>query len=708
MREYRGSEIRNIAVVGHGASGKTSLVDALAFVSGSSKRHGSVKDGTALTDYSAEEVERGFSINLGCAYAEWMDNKVNLIDTPGFLDFQGDAVAGVAAADGALCVVNANSGVEVGTEREFREAVRRKDPVLFVVSMMDKEHADFDRAYQQIKQRLTSKVIPVQIPAGKGASFQGVLNLYSKKAHLYKKGSKSGQYEEGDIPAEFQPTFDKYYQDLIETIAATDDSLLERYLEGGQIGREDAVRAMKEAMKRMELFPLFCVSSELNMGVHAVLNTIVELMPNAYEMEELHAFKGAEGDSTVEIHANDDAPFTAQVFKTISEPHVGDVSYFRVYSGAVVNGAEVYNATRGVAEKLNHLCISQGRERTEVPKLHAGDIGCVAKLRNTHTNDTLSTKEHPVRLPLIDFPESLVQLAVHAANRADEEKLQAGLHKVHDEDPTFQMHYNPETHETIVSGQGERHLEVMLAKLKRKFGVTAELTKPRIAYRETIKAKADGQGRHKKQSGGRGQFGDCWVRFAPLARGKGYEFDDQIVGGSIPRGFIPAVDRGIQEAAVRGVIAGFPLVDFKVELYDGSYHTVDSNEMSFKMAGILAFKAVAAKCRPVLLEPLDEIEVLSPDEYMGDVLGDLSSRRGHILGTETVEDTAGAMTGYTRIRAVVPQAELHLYASTLQSMTQGRATFLRKFRGYEEAPHEFAQKVIAEHAKEKEEELVGA
>jgi elongation factor G len=708
MREYRGADIRNIAVVGHGASGKTSLVDALAFVSGSSKRHGSVKDGTALTDYSPEETERGFSINLGCAYAEWMDTKINLIDTPGFLDFQGDAVAGVAAADGALCVVNASSGVEVGTEREFREAVRRKDPVLFVVSMMDKEHADFDRSFNQIKHRLTAKVIPVQIPAGEGPNFHGILNLFSKKAHLYKKGDKSGKFEETAIPPEHQETFDKYYQELIETIAATDDSLLERYLEGGEIQSDDAIRAMKEAMKRMEVFPLFCVSSELNMGVPAVLTNIVELMPNAYEMEEVHAFKGAEGDHTVEIHAVDDGPFVAEVFKTISEPHVGEVSYFRVYSGSVANGAEVYNATRGAVEKLNHLSISQGKERTEVPKLHAGDIGCVAKLRSTHTNDTLSTKEHPVRLPQIEFPESLVQLAVHAANRADEEKLQAGLHKLHDEDPTFQMHYNPETHETIVSGQGERHLDVTMAKLKRKFGVTAELTRPKIAFRETIKAKADGQGRHKKQSGGRGQFGDCWVRFAPLQRGKGYEFDDQIVGGSIPRGFIPAVDRGIQEAAVRGVLAGFPLVDFKVELFDGSYHTVDSNEQSFKMAGILAFKAVASKCKPVLLEPLDEIEVMLPDEYMGDVLGDLSGRRGHILGTDAMEDGAGVMTGFTRIKAVVPQAELHLYASTLQSMTQGRATYVKKFRGYEEAPHDFAQKVIAEHAKEKEDELVHA
>jgi elongation factor G len=696
MREYRGSEIRNVAVVGHGASGKTSLVDALAFVSGSSKRHGSVKDGTALTDTAPEEIERGYSINLGCAYAEWMDAKINLIDTPGYLDFQGDAIAGIAATDGALCVVNATAGVEVGTERMFREAVRRRNPVLFVASMMDKEHAHFDAVIDQIRDRLTPQVIPVEVPIGEGFDFHGIVNLFSKKAHLYKRGTKGGHYDEVDVPEEVEPLFRKYHEQLIETIAATDDSLLERYLDGGEIPREDAIRAMKEAMKRMELFPLFCVSSELNYGTQAVLSTIVELMPNAWEMEEVHAFRGSEGEQTVEIHANDDAPFAAQVFKTMSEPHVGDVSCFRVFSGTVEAGAEVFNATRDGAEKLNHLSISQGKERLEIPRLHAGDIGCVAKLRNTHTNDTLSTRQHPVRLPQINFSEAPLQMAVHAAARTDEEKLQAGLHRLHDEDPTFQMHYNSETHETIVSGLGERHLEVTMAKLKRKYGVVAELSKPRIAYRETIRGKGEGQGRHKKQSGGRGQFGDCWVRFTPAPRGAGYVFKDEIVGGSIPSKFIPAVDRGIQEAAVRGVVAGYPLVDFKVEVFDGSYHTVDSNEMSFKMAGILAFKAVAPKCKPVLLEPLEELEITTPDSYMGDILGDLSSRRGHILGTD-------ATTEGTRVRAVVPQAELHMYASALQSMTQGRATFTHRFRGYEEMPGEAAQRVIAESSKEQEE-----
>ncbi|MEO6876912.1 MAG: elongation factor G, partial [Gemmatimonadaceae bacterium] len=475
--------------------------------------------------------------------------------------------------------------------------------------------------------------------------------------------------------------------------------LLEHYLEGGEITREEALAGMKEAMKRIELFPLFCVSGELNYGTQALLSMIVDVMPNAFEMEELHAFTGAEGDATVQIHAADDGPCAAQVFKTTSEPHVGDVTYFRLFSGTLNNGDELYNATRSGVEKLNHLSVSQGKDRAEITRLHAGDIGCVAKLRNTHTNDTLSTRQHPVRMPLIAFPEGQIEMAVHAANRADEEKLQLGLHRLHDEDPTLEVHYNTETHETIVSGLGERHLEVNTAKLKRKFGVTAELSKPKIAYRETLKSKAEGQGRHKKQSGGRGQFGDCWVRFAPQARGAGYKFVDQIVGGAIPRHFIPAVDKGIQEASLRGVLAGYPLVDFQAEVFDGSYHTVDSNEMSFKMAGILAFKAVAAKCNPVLLEPLDELEIFTPDDYMGDVLGDLSARRGHILGTEPADHS-------TVIRAIVPQAELHTYAASVQSMTHGRASFTRRFKGYEEAPHEVAQQVIDEHAKEREVELV--
>src|SRR5215212_8748819 len=586
MREYKSEDIRNIAVVGHGASGKTTLVDALAFVSGSSKRHGSVKDGTALTDFDPEETGRGFSISLSCAHAEWMDTKINLLDTPGYSDFQGEAIAGLHAADGALVVVSATSGVEVGTTRMFNEAIDRKDPVLFVVSMMDKEHASFDNTFESIKSDLTPRVIPVEVPIGESHDFHGILNLFDKKAHIFKKGTRSGEYEEVDIPSEHQALFDKYYEQLIEGIAATDDVLLEKYLGGESIERADALNAMKEAMKRQELFPLFCCSSDLTYGTQALLTKIVELMPSAYEMEELHAFVGAEGDKTVEIHAKDDQPFTALVFKTHSEPHVGDVSFFRTFSGMLTNGQEVYNATRGHAEKMAHVAVPQGKERIEVPFLHPGDIGCVAKLKNTHTNDTLSLREHPVRLPAVEFPEPRVVYAVHATARGEEEKLQQGLHRLHDEDPCFQTHYNAETHETIVAGLGERHLDVVMSRLKRNYGVTGELKRPQIAYRETIVGKGDGQGRHKKQSGGKGQFGDCWIRMAPTHRGVGYTFVNAVVGGSIPSKFIPAVDRGIQEASARGVLAGYPLVDFQVELYDGSYHSVDSNEMSFKMAGI--------------------------------------------------------------------------------------------------------------------------
>ncbi len=698
MREYKSAEIRNIAVVGHGASGKTTLVDALAFVSGASRRHGSIKDGTTLTDTSPEEIAHGYSISLGCAHAEWKDSKINLLDTPGYADFAGDAIAGLVAADGALVTVGSTGGVEVGTERMFREAVKRADPVLFVVAMMDKENADFDKAYESIKARLTTKVVPVEIPIGAGAGFKGIINLFTKKAHLFKPGTKAGEYEEGPIPASEQARFERYHGEMVEAIAATDDALLERFFGGEEIPGEEEMRAMKEAMKRAELFPLLCCSSQLTWGVRTVLDFLVQLMPNAYEMEEIHALKGAEGSRTVEIHPRESDPFTALVFKTTSETHVGEVSYFRTFSGTVANGAEVFNATRAAPEKLMHLAVPQGKERVEVTRLYPGDIGCVAKLKSTHTNDSLSTREHPVRLPDIPFPDGLVSFAIEATARADEEKLQLGLHRLHDEDPTIQTHFENETHETIVEGLGERHLDIALQRLKRQFGVEAKLRAPAIPYRETLLGMAEGQGRHKKQTGGKGQFGDCWIRIKPKPRGAGYEFVDKISGGVIPRQYIPAVDKGVQEAAERGVLAGYPVVDFTVECFDGSYHSVDSNEASFKMAGILAFKTIAPKCRPALLEPLMTVEVSTPDAYLGDVMGDLSGRRGHIAGTEPAADGQG-----TKVKAVVPQAELHLYATKLQSITHGHGTVRYRFHGFEMMPSEAAARVPS-RGREKEQE----
>ncbi|MDP3774569.1 MAG: elongation factor G [Gemmatimonadales bacterium] len=696
MKEYASTAIRNVAVVGHGGSGKTSLVDALAFVAGSSKRHGRVKDGTALTDYSPDETEKGYSINLALAYAEWEGAKINLIDTPGYLDFAGDAMAGVYAADASLIVLSATSGVEVGTEKVWEYSQTCGHPPVFFVSLMDKEHANFERVYQDIRDHLTPKAIPVEIPVGEGPAFRGIINLITRKAHLYKKGTKTGEYDEQGIPAEMEAKYEKYEKDLIETVASTDDALLERYLEGGEIGHDELVRAMRTALTKGELYPVFCGASELTYGMRALLSEIVELVPSPAENEPKQAERWGSADK-ITVAPTDDAPFTALVFKTMSEPHVGDVSFFRVVSGCVRNGQEVFNAARGAAEKLNHLSIAQGKEKVEVATLHAGDIGAVAKLRETHTNDTLSAPGMPVVLPRVPFPEPVIHVAIEAKVKGEEDKISIGLGKLHEEDPTFHWEYNGEVRQTWIRGLGERHLEVILGRLARKFGVHAGTVKPKIPYRETIKGKAEGEGKHKKQTGGRGQFGDCWIRMMPLPRGSGYVFDDQIVGGSIPGKFIPAVDRGIQEASQRGVLAGCPMVDFKVELFDGKYHDVDSNEMSFKMAGILAFKNVAPSCKPILLEPLSDLEVFTPEEYLGNVMGDLSSRRGQILGTEP----DGRMV---KLKAVVPEAELYKYATQLHSLTHGRGTCRGKFKQYSEVPPDVAAKIAEEHKKEHKEE----
>jgi elongation factor G len=695
MRVYKTAEIRNVAVSGHGASGKTSLVDALAFVAGTSKRHGAVKDGTALTDYTADEIERKYSINLAIGVAEWMETKINLIDTPGYLDFTGDALGGIHAADGGVIVVSATGGVEVGTEKAWDYGDARSLPRIFFISLMDKEHADFERVYNQIKERLTPKVIPVEIPVGEGSTFHGIINLFSRKCHLYKKGTKTGEYEEVEVPAGYEERLDRYSKELMERIAETDDTLLERYLGGQEIGRDEAVAAMKAGMARGEIYPLFCGAAELTYGMRALLSKMVELLPAPHERPPVEAQKWGSADK-VTIKADDAAPFAAQVFKTISEPHVGDVSYFRIFSGMVKNGQDVYNAPREATEKLNHLCVALGKERFETPELHAGDIGVVAKLRDTHTNDTLSTKDAAVVLRKIPFPEPVITEAIEVKQRGEEEKLSTGLHKLHEEDPTFRHEYNGELGQTLIRGLGERHLEIIVGRLARKFGVHAQITKPKIAYRETFKGRAEGQGKHKKQTGGRGQYGDCWIRIAALPRGSGIQFVDEIVGGVIPRQYVPAVERGVQEAAARGPIAGYPVVDFKVELYDGSYHDVDSNEMSFKMAGILAFRNVSPNARPTLLEPILDVEVWTSEDYLGAVMGDLSSRRGHILGTEP----DGRQV---KVKALVPEAELDRYATTLHSLTHGRGTYRQKFHLYQEVPPEAAHKVAETRKKELEE-----
>ncbi len=694
-REYPTDRIRNIAVLGHGSSGKTSLVDALCFVSGTSKRHGRVEEGNALTMHTPEEQAHGISIQLTPAYAEHMGTKINLLDTPGYLDFAGEALSAVRVADAAIIVVSATSGVEVGTERVWEYCEARGIPRIFFVSMMDKEHADFEGVYQQIKDRLTGQALPVEIPVGEGEDFHGIINLFSEKAHLYRKGTASGEYDEADVPEEFREQESRWETELQETLATTDESLLEAYLEGGHISREEAIEAMARGMGRSELFPVFCGSATLTYGMRALLRKLVELCPSPAEAPPEKASRSGL-DQEIEITASDDGPLAALVFKTAAEPHVGELSYFRIFSGTISNGAEVANATDGQMEKLNHLSVALGKERHEVDVLHAGDIGVVAKLKHTHTNDTLCDPARPVILEKIRFPKADISVAIRGASRADEDKLGEALPKLHEEDPCFTASFNSELGQTIARGLGELHLDVQFERMARKYGVKVETEQPKIAYRETITGQAEGQGRFKKQTGGRGQFGDCWIRIKPTGRGGGYEFIDSIKGGVIPSKYLPSVDRGIREAAERGVLAGYPVVDFSAEVYDGSYHSVDSSDIAFKVAGTLAFKNVAQKAGVILLEPMIEVAVTTPDEFVGDIMGDLTSRRGKVLGMDPD-------SGRTTIRALVPEAELYKYAATLRSLTQGRAAHTRTPAGYEPVPDHVAQKIIEQRRKEQEE-----
>jgi elongation factor G len=692
--EYTTDRIRNVAVLGHGGSGKSTLVDAMCFVAGTSKRLGSVDEGHVLTMHTAEELAHGVSIQLTPAYADYQGTKVNLLDTPGYLDFTGEALSAVRVADAAIIVVSATSGVEVGTEKVWEYCEARGIPRIFFISMLDKEHASFEGVYQQIKERLSDKALPVEIPVGEGPDFHGIINLFSEKTHIYKKGTTTGEYDEEDIPEEYADRESQWETELQETLATTDEKLLEAYLEGGHISREEAIEAMARGMARGDVFPVFCGSAKLTYGLQSLLRKVVELCPNPAEAPPEKATRPGL-DQEIEVHATDDDTLAALVFKTAAEPHVGELSFFRIFSGKITNGMDVVNASDGAAEKLNHLSIPLGKERVEVPMLHAGDIGVVAKLKHTHTNDTLCTKDRPVALQKIAFPTPDIAIAIRGASRNDEDKLGEALPRLHEEDPTFMADFNGELHQTIARGLGELHLDVQFERMARKYGVKVETEQPKIAYRETITAKGEGQGRHKKQTGGRGQFGDCWIRLSPRGRGEGYEFIDAIKGGVIPGKYVPSVDRGVQEAAQRGIIAGYPVVDFSAECYFGSYHAVDSSDIAFKLAGTHAFKNVAEKCRPVLLEPVVEVSVTTPDEYMGDIMGDLTSRRGKVLGM----DSNG---GRTTIKALVPEAELYKYAATLRSMTQGRAAHTRRYAGYEQAPEHIAQKVAEERRKEAE------
>jgi elongation factor G len=636
--------------------------------------------------FTPEELDREISMQCTPAFAEHNGHKINLLDTPGYLDFTGDTLAAVRVADAAVIVVSATSGVEVGTEMVWEYCEARGIPRLFYVSMMDKEHASFEKAVQDIKSMLSEKAVPVELPIGEGEDFRGIVNLFTEKARLYKAGTTKGEYETASVPDELRDKFEEWETNLQETLATSSEELLDKYLGGEHLSKEELEHAMHDGIASGEVIPVFCGSAKLSYGMQAMLSELVELCPSPAESAPEMATKGSE---EVSVTASDDEPFSALIFKTAAEPHVGELSFFKVMSGTVANGAEVKNAERGATERLNHLSVPLGRDRLEVDKLHAGDIGVVAKLKDSHTNDTLSAAGRAITLPKIVFPNADIAVAIHGENRSDEDKLGEVLPKLHEEDPTFSASFNPELGQTIARGLGELHLEVQFERMKRKYGVTVETEQPKIAYRETITKQAQGQGRHKKQSGGRGQFGDCYIRLKPLTPGEGYRFVNSIKGGVIPGKYVPSVDKGIQEAAQNGVLAGYPLVDFEAECYDGSYHSVDSSDIAFKLAGSTAFKKVAADCRPVILEPIIEVWVTTPDDYVGDIMGDITSRRGKVQGMEP-------NGGRTTIKAMIPEAELYKYAATLRSITQGRGHHTRAFAGYEAMPEQDARKVIAE------------
>ncbi len=686
---FRTENIRNVVVLGHGGSGKTTLIDALCFASGTSRRKGSVGDGSALTMTTPEEKAHAMSLELTVAHAVRNGTKLNFLDTPGYMDFIGEATAGVRVADAALVTVGAASGVEVGTELVWELCEKRGLPRMAFISMMDKAHANFTEAFAELKEKLAPGAVPVQIPIGAADSFRGIVDLFTGKAHFHKPGTITGEYEEGPVPDEVADEVENWATELMETLATTDEDLLDRYLEGEEIPLEELLGALAGAMAEGEVVPVFCGAGEQSFGVRELAQGIVDLVPAPGRAGEIEAV-GADGEP-VALRAASDEHASVLVFKTSTEPHVGELSLFRVYSGMVVNGSALRNTREGATERINHLATPQAKERVDVEALHAGDIGVVAKLKSTRTNDTLSAVGSDVTLAGVEFPRPDIAVAVRGAARSDEDKLGEALSRLHDEDPTLIAEFNPELRQTIVRGMGELHFLVHFERMKRKYGVSVETETPRIAYRETITAPAEGQGRFKKQTGGRGQFGDCWIRLRPRDRGEGYEFISSIKGGVIPTKYVPSVDRGIQEAATKGVVAGFPVVDFEAECYDGSYHSVDSSDIAFKVAGSYAFRNVAEKARPALLEPIIEVKVTAPDEYVGDIMGDLNGRSARVLGMEP-------LGGNTVIRAIVAEAELNKYASALRSITQGRGHHRRKMLGYDLVPPMRVAKIIEEAA----------
>lgn len=691
MKAYKADAIRNIALVGHGGCGKTSLSEALLFSAGAIDRMGRVDDGTTTSDYDPDEVKRKISVNATLLPCEWKGVKINFVDTPGYADFVGDVKSALRVVEGALIVVCAVSGIEVGTETAWAFAEEYKVPRAIFVNKMERENADFYAVTEALRVRFGNRLVPVQLPIGSQDTFKGIVDLVRMKA--YTGSGKS--VVEGEIPGDMAEAVAKYRESLVEAAAENDDELITKYLEGEELTSEEVAKGVAAGIRAGKLVPIFCGSALSNIGTASLLDEITSSFPSPADAEPQRGVN-PQTKAEEERKPSDSEAFSALVFKTLADPYVGKLTYFKVYSGVLKSDSHVFNSTKGIEERVGQVYFLRGKNQEATSEVHAGDIGAVAKLSETGTGDTLCDKAKAIVYPKIEFPSPVYSVAIRAKSKADEDKLGPALSKLADEDPTFEYHREMETGETIISGLGESHVEITVDRLKRKFGVSVDIDTPKIPYRETILTSAKAQGRHKKQTGGRGQFGDCWIEIEPAERGSGFEFVDQIVGGAIPRQFIPAVEKGIREAMERGILAGYPVVDIKATVYDGSFHPVDSSEMAFKMAGILAFQNAAEKASPVILEPMLNVEVTVPEEYMGDIIGDLNGKRGRILGMEPVN-------GRQVIRAVVPQAEMLRYAIDLRSIARGRGTFKTEFSHYEQVPAHIAQQIIEQRKKEREE-----
>jgi elongation factor G len=690
LKEYLGEHLRNIGIAGHSGSGKTSLVEALLFCMGETTRIGEIEQGNTVSDYNADEIERQISINTSMTHGEWNNHKVNVIDTPGFSDFFGDVVSGLRAVDLVMITISAANGVEVGTERVRELADRYGLPRFYVINKLDRENIDFDKVFSELQDRFGKKVVLAQFPVETGPNFYKVVDVLKRKLLTF-NSDKSGKFDESEIPADLTAKAEGLRNQLIESVAESDDALLEKYFEAGELTEDQLRSGFKNAIVNRMVVPVLCASATHNVGITSLLDFVCTYLPAP---PDTHAVK-LEDDK--EAKASDSDPLVALVFKTVSEAHVGELSYVRVFSGVLEPGEEVTNATQNHSERIGQMFVLNGKEKKGMERLHAGDLGALVKLKSTHTGDTLCKKGNSSKLPKIEFPEPLISIAVEPKSKGDEEKISSGLHTLHEEDPTFVVYYDPELKQTILSGQGELHLDIIIKRLKQKYGVDVDIADPKIPYRETIRKKAEAQGKYKKQSGGRGQYGDAHLRLEPKPRGEGFEFVNAITGGVIPGKFIPAVEKGAFETTQEGVLAGYPIVDVRVTVFYGSYHNVDSSEMAFKIASSMGFKKAFMDAGPVLLEPIYEIEVKVPEDYMGDVMGDISSRRGKILGMD-------ADGRFQVIKAKVPLAELHKYSTVLRSMTQGQGMFHQKLSHYEEVPGEQAQKIIEHAKKEKEEE----